>query len=119
MIDYRQRLVTNKRNTFDGDASLAMTNEAATRGRMAMGVHQQEHFQIGQPLDALVVHATSHLLATTSEKNRLSTLIYTSDSSRNLGTLVNGKWIVKAQHHENGHSIKPAFVRAMHELKNR
>ena len=90
MIDYRQRLVTNKRNTFDGDASLAMTNEAATRGRMAMGIHQQEHFQIGQPLDALVVHATSHLLATTSEKNRLSTLIYTSDSSRNFRHV--GEW---------------------------
>ena len=119
MIDYRQRLVTNKRNTFEGDASLAMTNEAATRGRMAMGVHHQEHFQIGQPLDALVVHATSHLLASSSEKNRLSTLIYTSDSSRNLGTLINGNWVVKGQHHYNGHSIKPAFIKAMNVLKNR
>jgi formimidoylglutamate deiminase len=119
MIDYRQRLVTNKRNTFDGDAALAMTNEAATRGRLAMGKRQEEHFKIGQPLDALVVHATSHLLAPTAEKSRLSTLIYTSDSSRNLGTLINGKWVVKGQHHQNGHSIKPAFLNAINALKNR
>lgn len=119
MIDYRQRLVTNKRNTFDGDAAWAMTNEAATRGRMAMGHHQKEHFAIGQPLDALVVHATSHLLATSSEKNRLSTIIYTSDSSRNFGTLVNGNWVVKGQHHQNGHFIKPAFLQAIRALNNR
>ena len=84
-----------------------------------MGNHAEEHFAIGQPLDSLVVHATSHLLATTSEKNRISTLIYTSDTSRNLGTLVNGQWVVKGQHHQNGHAIKPAFIKAMHALHNR
>ncbi len=119
MIDYRQRLVTNKRNTFDGDAARTMINESVTQGRMAMGRETSDHFEIGQPFDALIVSATTHLLANTSEKNRLASIVFTGDSSRNIGTIVNGNWIVKNQHHQNGHSIKVAFAKAMKVLKNR
>jgi formimidoylglutamate deiminase len=119
MIDYRQRLVTNKRNTFDGDAAMHLVNESVSRGRLAMGNVTSDNFEIGKPLDALIINAGSHLLADTSEKNRLASIVYTSDSSRNLGTLVNGKWVVKNQHHVEGHSIKVAFSKAMKELKNR
>lgn len=119
MIDYRQRLVTNKRNTFEGDAAQAMINESVTRGRLAMGLKTSDHFEIGQPFDALVVNASTHLLADTSEKNRLATILFTGDSSRNIGTIVNGKWVVKNQHHKNGYAIKVAFAKAMQELKNR
>jgi len=119
MIDYRQRLVTNKRNTFDGDAASHLVSESVMRGRLAMGNSTADHFEIGKPMDALVINAGTHLLANTSEKNRLASIVYTSDSSRNLGTLVNGKWIVKNQHHKEGHSIKTAFSKAMKELKNR
>jgi formimidoylglutamate deiminase len=119
MIDYRQRLVTNKRNTFEGDAARAMINESVTQGRLAMGRKTADHFEIGQPFDALIVSATTHLLADTSEKNRLATILFTGDSSRNIGTIINGKWVVKNQHHQNGHVIKGAFVKAMKELKNR
>jgi formimidoylglutamate deiminase len=119
MIDYRQRLITNKRNTFEGDAAHMMINESVSQGRLAMGRKTADHFEIGQPFDALIVSATSHLLADTSEKNRLASIVYSSDSSRNLGTIVNGKWVVKNQHHQNGHFIKVAFAKAMKELKNR
>jgi formimidoylglutamate deiminase len=119
MIDYRQRLVTNKRNTFEGDAAHTMINESVSQGRLAMGRKTSDHFEVGRPFDALVVSATSHLLADTSEKNRLASIVYTSDSSRNIGTIVNGKWIVKNQHHQNGHAIKVAFAKAMKALKNR
>jgi formimidoylglutamate deiminase len=119
MIDYRQRLITNKRNTFEGDAAHAMIDESVSQGRSAMGRKTSDHFEVGYPFDALIVSATSHLLANTSEKNRLATILYTSDSSRNLGTIVNGKWIVKNQHHQNGHTIKVAFAKAMKALKNR
>jgi formimidoylglutamate deiminase len=119
MIDYRQRLVTNQRNTFEGDAAQIMINESVSQGRLAMGRKTSDHFEIGQPFDALIVSATSHLLADTSEKKRLASIVYTSDSSRNLGTIVNGKWVVKNQHHQNGHSIKVAFAKAMKGLKNR
>lgn len=113
MIDYRQRLVTNKRNTFDGDAAQYLISESLIRGRMGMGVTSANHFEIGRPLDALIVNARTHLLENAPEATRLATLLYTSDSSRNLGTIVNGKWVVKNQHHANGHAIKVAFAKAM------
>lgn len=119
MIDYRQRLVTNLRNTFEGDASRYLVNESVQQGRMAMGRTANDHFETGQPFDALVINAQTHLLADTSEKNRLASIVYTSDSSRNIGTLVNGEWIVKNQHHKNGHAIKSSFSRSMKEIKNR
>lgn len=113
MIDYRQRLVTNKRNTFDGDAAQYLISESVMRGRMGMSVTSANHFEIGRPLDALIVNARTHLLENAPEATRLATLLYTSDSSRNLGTIVNGKWVVKNQHHANGHAIKVAFAKAM------
>lgn len=119
MIDYRQRLVTNLRNTFEGNAAGYLVNEAVTQGRQAMGRITNDHFEIGQPFDALVINAGTHLLADTSERNRLASIIYTSDSSRNLGTIVNGKWVVKNQHHTNGHEIKMAFAKAIREMKTR
>lgn len=119
MIDYRQRLVTNQRNTFEGDAAAYLVNEEILSGRKAMGVNSEDYFAIGQYFDAVVFNSESHLVANTSEKNRLATLIYTSDSSRVMGTIVNGKWIVKNQHHIAGHEIKVKFNKAMQQLKTR
>jgi formimidoylglutamate deiminase len=119
MIDYRQRLITNQRNTFHGDAAAYLVNESISSGRKAMGNSSSDNFEIGKPLDAVVFNAKSHLVSETSEKNRLAAILYTSDSSRILGTLVNGKWIVKQQHHESGQAIKESFSKSMRELKNR
>ncbi|HNV28188.1 MAG TPA: formimidoylglutamate deiminase [Cyclobacteriaceae bacterium] len=119
MIDYRQRLVSNQRNTFEGDAAGYMVNEEIESGRKAMSFKSKNHFEVGQPFDAVIYNSTTHLLADTSDKNRLSTLVYTSDSSRIMGTIVNGHWIVKDQHHARGHFIKTAFSKALRELKNR
>lgn len=119
MIDYRQRLVTHQRNTFEGDAATYMVNEEIVRGRMAMGIHANKHFEIGMPLDAVVYNSQSHLLQATSEKNRLATILFTGDSNRNLSTLVNGKWVVKNGHHREGKTIKENFAKAMRELGNR
>jgi formimidoylglutamate deiminase len=121
MIDYRQRLITHKRNTFAGDAAHYLINESVASGRVAMGRDTSNHFEAGQPLDALVVSSTAHLTAATSPAYRLATLVYTSDSSRNIGTLVGGRWVVKHQHqhHQHGHAIKVAFARALREIGNR
>ena len=119
MIDYRQRLITHKRNTFAGDAAHYLINESVANGRNAMGIHTQNHVELGQPLDVLVVSSSAHLVAATSARNRLATLLYTSDSSRNIGTLVGGRWVVKSQHHRDGHAIKVAFARALREIGNR
>ncbi|HCW07541.1 MAG TPA: formimidoylglutamate deiminase [Cytophagales bacterium] len=119
MIDYRQRLITNQRNTFEGDAAAYMINKSVASGRKAMGIHSKNNFEIGSPFDAVVFNSKTHLLSETSEKNRLSTLLYTSDSSRIVGTIVNGRWAVKQQHHHNGAAIKIKFSEAMRQLKNR
>ncbi len=119
MIDYRQRLLTNHRNTFSGDAASYLVNESISSGRKAMGIETKNNFEIGKPFDAVVYKANSHLLAETSDRNRMSTILYTSDSSRVLGTIIKGKWIVKDGHHINGRSIKDNFSKAMRELKNR
>ena len=123
MIDYRQRLVSNLRNTFEGDAARYMVNEEIESGRKAMSftksLHKKNHFEVGQSFDAIVYNAQSHLLADISEKNRLATIVFTGDSSRNLGTIVNGKWVVKNQHHITGRKLKDDFAKAMKKLKNR
>lgn len=119
MIDYRQRLVTNQRNTFPGNAAHYLVDESVVSGRKAMGISSTDHFAIGQPLDAVVYNSSAHLLENTSPENRLPALVYTSDTSRITGTIVNGKWMVKNQHHTNGHVIKDAFRKAMREIKNR
>lgn len=117
MIDYRQRLVTHRRDTFDGDAAHYLVNEAVTRGRMAMGRTMEEHFAPGLPLDAVVLKANSHLLEVAAPANLASVMVYTSDSSRILGTLIGGRWQVRDQHHVRGSAIKQNFSRAMRALR--
>lgn len=119
MIDYRQRLITNKRNTFEGDAAQYMVNQSVMSGRRAMGVSSVDNFAIGQPFDAVVFSASSHLFENTSAKNRLATILYTSDTSKIIGTIVAGKWVVKGGHHKNGAVLKKDFSRAMSTLKLR
>lgn len=119
MIDYRQRLVTNRRNTFEGDAAHYLVNEAVTSGRVAMGRAAEEHFAPGLPLDAVVFKANSHLVEGASLEQMASILVYTSDSSRLLGTLVNGRWVVRDQHHLRGHRIKEEFGKAMRGIRSR
>jgi formimidoylglutamate deiminase len=119
MIDYRQRLVTNRRNTFDGDAAHYLVNEAVSSGRVSMGKGKQEHFAPGLSLDAVVFKASSHLVEASHPRHLSAILVYTSDSSRILGTLVSGKWMVRDQHHQRGQLIKSEFAQAMVDLHKR
>jgi formimidoylglutamate deiminase len=96
-----------------------MINESVTSGRRAMGHHESEHFAPGQPLDAVVYKANSHLLEEAHPRNWASIIVYTSDSSRVLGTLVGGTWIVKDQHHVRGQAIKHEFRKAMKAISIR
>lgn len=119
MIDYRQRLVTNARNTFDGDAAHYMINEEVESGRKAMGIDSENNFEIGKALDALVLDAQSPLLANTSNKNLAATIVYSSDASQYLGTIVNGQWVVKFSKHQKSKKIRTRFSSAIAMLGNR
>lgn len=116
MIDYRQRLITHKRNTFDGDGASYLVQQAFKGGQAAMGLHKKNNFEIGQPLDAVVYSSQNPLLETTSPPHRLATLVYHAASEQPLGTLVNGKWVVKNGMHIHGQEIQASFKKAMKSL---
>jgi len=116
MLDYRQRLITHHRNTFEGDGANYLICEEIVSGRKAMGVNFGNHFALGQPMDAVVYDACTPLLGNTSLDNILSTLVYSADSSKSLGTLVDGRWIVKDQEHISGTEIRSEFSRVIREI---
>ena len=116
MIDYRQRLATNLRSTFDVNAASYLVDEAQNQGKLAMNVSSKGHFVIGETFDAIVYNARSPRLSTAKTENLLSVLLYHGNSSLAIGTIVNGKWVVKNQKHIALEAIRANFVRAMKEI---
>ncbi len=116
MIDYRQRLVTNLRSTISGNAGAYLVNESIQSGRKAMGISTDQSFSIGQPFDALVLKASDPLLENAAPENLMATIVYTANASTNLGTIVNGKWVVKNGAHTNGQQIRNAFNHHMKKI---
>lgn len=117
-LDYVQRLTTHKRNTFADGASRLMNNTFFS-GKKAMGISAQEFFEVGQPLDAVVYKGNSPLLATAEVEHLLPTLVYTADGASVSGTLVNGKWIVKDQHHAHEEEILKGFQQAIKNISRK
>jgi formimidoylglutamate deiminase len=116
MIDYRQRLVTNLRSTFEGDAASYLLNASQLQGRVAMSPGEKQYFAVGESFDAVVYNARSPRLSTASVANLLSVLLYHGNSSMSMGTIVNGKWIVKNQKHIDLERIRETFMRTMKEI---
>jgi formimidoylglutamate deiminase len=115
-MDYAQRLITHRRNTFDDGASV-LVNKTIEAGRKAMGLSALQYFEVGQPLDAVVYSAKSPLLGGhLSREHWLPSLVYTAGSGDILGTLVNAQWQVVNQHHKNEHFIRTPFLKAMREI---
>jgi formimidoylglutamate deiminase len=112
MIDYRQRLTTNLRSTFEGNAAEYMVDEAQARGRAAMGLGPKS-LAVGEAFDVVVYNSRSPRLSTATKENLLPVLLYHGNSSLALGTIVNGEWIVKDQRHVAFESIRQNFVKAM------
>jgi formimidoylglutamate deiminase len=115
-LDYAQRFTTHKRNTFDDGASI-LVNTTQRSGRKAMGNSAEKFFAEGQPLDAVIYDGHSPLLASHGSQHRLSTIVYTADASVVLGTMINGEWVVKKQHHMNEREIRTAFRKTMKTIK--
>lgn len=119
MIDYRQRLVTNERNTFEGNAAEYLVGEEIKSGRKAMGIDSKNNFYVGSSFDAVVFDGRSPLLSASSLKSLSSTIVFSADSSYYLGTIVNGNWIVKNHHHQSSKEIRSRFVQTMRQLATR
>jgi formimidoylglutamate deiminase len=114
-LDYAQRLSTHRRNTFD-DGARILLDKTLRSGRKAMNCsNQKQYFEVSGTFDAVVFNADSPLFAKQPEF-LLPSIIYTADSSAVLGTIVNGKWIVKNQRHTGDRRIKEKFRTAMKSL---
>jgi formimidoylglutamate deiminase len=116
MMDYRQRLTSNLRNSFGENAAAYMFGEALTRGRMAMGIRTASYFSVGERFDAIVYNSRSPRLAVASKENLLPAILYHANSALAMGTIVNGKWIVKNQKHIHFDQIRDTFVKVMKQI---
>ncbi|MCA6075159.1 formimidoylglutamate deiminase [Fulvivirga sedimenti] len=119
MLDYGQRLISHRRNTFTledkADSGFNAIEMSISAGRLAMGRTDHQFFDIGMPFDAVVIDADSPLLAGSSPEQWCSTLIYTGDVSDVLGTIVNGQW----KYHRESHDAFPKTVQTFLNLRKR
>lgn len=120
LLDYGQRLVSHKRNTFyntsNGDSGLFGFAKSLSSGRKAMGLESDSFFAVGQPLDAVLIDAHQALIASSAPEKLLSTYVYAGDTSFNLGTLVDGQWKIREGKHRDHREISKAFVKSLKEL---
>ncbi|MBM3178064.1 MAG: formimidoylglutamate deiminase [Bacteroidetes bacterium] len=115
MIDYRQRLSTNRRDTFPGDPALYMFREAYLSGKRAMGEHQEGFFKVGTYFDAVAYDAQLPVLQNAGPAYRLAALMYTG--AMPMGTLVRGRWVVKNGEHCHQAEIANQYRKAVSKLK--
>ena len=96
-LDYAQRLISHKRNTFD-DGAVTLIDKALRAGRRAMGIAGNEksaYFELGQPFDAAIYDLDQPVLAQAPLSHLLSAIVYAGGASLLLGTMVNGQWIYR------------------------
>ena len=94
-LDYGQRLIHRRRNTFADGASV-LVDKTFFAGHRAAGRTVGNYFAVGQPLDAVVYDLHQPLLAQAGAQHLLPAIVYTTDPSAILGTLVDGQWAYQA-----------------------
>lgn len=122
LLDYGQRLVSHKRDTFSddkcGNSAIYVIHKTTIAGRKAMNNFERKYFAVGEPFNACIVSAEHPLISTASPENLLNTIVYASDETMQKGAVVNGK-----RKMENGEFIRNEifsdFVKTINELKNR
>ncbi|MCB1025405.1 MAG: amidohydrolase family protein, partial [Acidobacteria bacterium] len=123
LLDYGQRLTSHIRNTFAAkgheDSGAFAIEQALTTGRMAMNNYETCFFKVGEPFNACIVSSSSPLIQTASPENRLNTILYSSDESSQIGTIVNGRFVSKQGQHIRQDEIITDFIRTMTELSLR
>ena len=123
LLDYGQRLVSHKRDTFNsaeqGDSGLFAFEMASTAGRKAMNNFEEKFFEVGKPLNAIIYDDKSPLIGSTSIDNMASTILYSSDASMQETTIINGKEVATAGQHINNEAISNNFFKTIKELENR
>ena len=120
-LDYGQRLSTHNRITYRSSAQIsggiAAMEPCIGYGRKAMGNHQKAFFQAGSSFNALVLDAANPLLASTGFDHLIDTILYAGDATFNLGTIINGQWVVKRNQHVAMEKINRDFAQAVKKLR--
>lgn len=114
LLDYGQRLISHKRNTFPNDAGLFSINKSVIAGRKAMNNFQKDFFAVGEDFDACVINADSPLLSNVSLQSLASAIVYAVDSSQIDGTFVSGKFVKNS---ENYKEIKESFIKVVNRFR--
>lgn len=114
LLDYGQRLISHKRNTFPNNAGMFAIESSIIAGRKAMNNFQTEFFAENSAFDACIIKADEPLLAQTKPENLASAIVYTADSSQIYGTFINGKLIQKD---ENYQKMKWNFIDAVKNFR--
>ncbi len=118
ILDYGQRLITHKRNTFTGDetedSGLHAITKATASGRQAMNNFESDFFAVGASFDACIISADAPLLANIKTENLTSSIIYSTDASHIYGTFVAGKLIQKDGKYQQ---IKENFIDLMKQFR--
>jgi formimidoylglutamate deiminase len=77
-----------------------------------MGRSATDLFEVGQPFDAVVYDSRSPRLEGIEQKGLTSALAYHTGATI-LGTIVNGQWIARDNHHPREDEIREKYLRAM------
>ncbi len=123
ILDYGQRLVSHKRNTFysdeQGNSGLYALEMATVTGRKAMNNSESEFFKVGEPFSACVVDAKAPLVATSRLENLASTMVYSADPSMVLATISYGEVVAHEGRHYLEEQVHKDFIKAIKEIGNR
>jgi formimidoylglutamate deiminase len=91
LLDYGQRLITHKRNTFGEKAGLLALEKATVAGRLAMNNFENEFFAAGADFDACVIDSEAPLLEDANLETLASAIVYTADVSQIIERFVGGE----------------------------
>ena len=123
LLDYGQRLNSHQRNTYtsskQGDSGMFALDMITSAGRKAMNNVANDFFEIGQPLNAAIIDGNAPLLASTSLEKVASSILYTSDATHHVATIVNGSLKVSNGRHHQQEEIRMNFSKTMNILANR
>ena len=119
LLDYGRRLISHKRNTFIhssiSDSGFIALKNIYKAGQSTIGNSSNGMFNVGSDFDALILDA-SHPLLASSERSLSATIVYSSDPSMYLGTMICGDWKIRNNKHKNHESFAKAFIQAIHSL---
>jgi len=107
LLDYGQRLISHKRNTFGAGGGLFALGQATLAGRRAMNNFETGFFAAGTDFDACVIDAKAPLLASVRLENLAAAIVYTADVSQFYGTFVAGKLF---RNDRNRAEVKRQFI---------